>query len=86
MSLYLLERRRLALPYLAPMVFMMITTLVAMITKLVSFWKDENNTLLVVGGAITLIALWLVVEAVLAVVRYSRAPAEENLDIVLPAG
>jgi carbon starvation protein len=83
-SLYLLQRRRFALPYLLPMIFMMVTTLIAMTAKLVAFWRDGNNTLLFVGGAITFIALWLVVEAVLAIVRYSRAPAEENLEIVLP--
>ena len=85
-SLYLLERKRPALPYLVPMVFMMVTTLIAMVSKLLSFWRDSNNTLLLVGGAITVIALWLVVEAVLAISRYSRTPAEENLEIVLPDG
>ena len=85
-SLYLLERKRPALPYLVPMVFMMVTTLIAMVSKLLSFWRDSNNTLLLVGGAITVIALWLVVEAVLAIFRYSRTPAEENLEIVLPDG
>jgi carbon starvation protein len=83
-SLYLLQRRRFALPYLLPMVFMMITTLIAMTTKLLSFWREGNNTLLFVGGAITFIAAWLVVEAVLAVIRYTRRPAEKELDIVLP--
>lgn len=55
-----------------------------MTTKLISFWRDGNNTLLFVGGAITFIALWLVVEAVLAVRRFLKAPAEKNLEIVLP--
>jgi carbon starvation protein len=85
-SLYLLQRRRFALPYLLPMVFMMVTTLIAMITKLISFWTDGNNTLLFVGGAITFIALWLVVESALAVRRFIRSPAEEDLDIALPDG
>ena len=85
-SLYLLQRRRFALPYLLPMVFMMVTTLIAMTTKLISFWRDGNNTLLFVGGAITFIALWLVVEAVLAVRRFIRAPAVVDLDIALPDG
>ena len=83
-SLYLLQRRRFALPYLLPMIFMMVTTLIAMTTKLISFWRDDNNTLLFVGGAITFIALWLLVEAILAVGRFIRSPAEENLDIALP--
>jgi carbon starvation protein len=83
-SLYLLQRRRRAMPYLIPMVFMMITTLIAMGSKLLSFWRDGNNILLFVGGAITLIALWLVVEAALAIRRYTRTPPVESLDIALP--
>jgi carbon starvation protein len=83
-SLYLLQRKRFALPYLLPMIFMMVTTLIAMTTKLISFWRDANNTLLFVGGAITFIALWLVVEAVLAVRRFIQSPAEEDLEIFLP--
>ena len=85
-SLYLLQRGRRALHYLLPMVFMMVTTLIAMSTKLVSFWRAGNTTLLTVGGAITFIALWLVVEAALAVRRYLRTPAVESPDIMLPDG
>jgi len=66
------------------MVFMMVTTLIAMSTKLLSFWRDGNTTLLFVGGAITFIALWLVVEATLAILRLARRPPETNLDIALP--
>jgi carbon starvation protein len=83
-SLYLMQRRRFALPFLLPMVFMMITTLIAMTTKLLSFWRDGNSTLLFVGGAITFIALWLVVEAALAIRRYTRTPPETSLEIALP--
>ena len=84
-SLYLLQRGRFALPYLVPMVFMMVTTIVAMSIKLHGFWRDGNTTLLVVGGAITLIALWLVVEAILAIRRYAATPDEPSLDIELPS-
>jgi carbon starvation protein len=83
-SLYLLQRRRPSLPYLIPMVFMMVTTMVAMGIKLVSFAKSGNITLLAVGSAISLMAVWLVVEAILAVRRYARTPAVETLDIALP--
>ncbi len=83
-SLYLLQRRRFALPFLIPMVFMMVTTLIAMTTKLLSFWHDGNSTLLFIGGAITLIALWLVVEAAFAIRRYTRTPPETSLEIAMP--
>jgi len=85
-SLYLLERRRPALPYLLPMLFMMVTTLTAMGIKLVAYARSGNITLLTVGGAISVIAVWLVVEAFLAVRRYSRTPPVEALDITLPDG
>ncbi len=85
-SLYLLQRRRPALPYLVPMVFMMVTTLVAMVNKLRVFWSEGNLILLFVGGAITLIAVWLIVEAALAIRRFARAPAERSLDVALPYG
>jgi carbon starvation protein len=83
-SLYLIERKRPALPYLVPMVFMMATTIIAMIIKLRSFWRDGNTTLLLVGGAISFIALWLVVEAALAIRRFARTPPLQDLDITLP--
>ena len=83
-SLYLIERRRISLPYLVPMVFMMATTVVAMTSNLRSFATDGNVTLLIVGSVITAMAAWLVVEAAIAVRRYRRRPPVESLDIVLP--
>jgi len=85
-ALYLIERGRISLPYLIPMVFMMATTLVAMVSKLRSYIVEGNTTLLVVGGAITVIAVWLVVEAALAVKRYRNTPDVETLEIDLPHG
>jgi carbon starvation protein len=83
-SLYLIERGRISVPYLLPMVFMMATTLVAMTSKLRSYYLEKNITLLVVGGAITVIAVWLVTEAYLAVRRYRRTPDLESLEVGLP--
>ena len=83
-SLYLIQRRRFARPYLLPMVFMMATTVIAMTNKLRSYAAEGNTTLLVVGGIISFIAAWLVIEAVIAVYRYSRSEPVESLDVVLP--
>jgi len=85
-SLYLIQRRRFALPYLIPMVFMMITTVIAMTNKLRSYAAEGNTTLLVVGGIISFIAVWLVVEAVIALRRYSRSEPVEGLDVEIPEG
>jgi len=80
-SLYLLERRRPSLPYVLPMVFMMATTLVAMVLKLRTFFAFGNTTLLIIGSIITAMALWLVVEAWLAIRRYRRTPPVDELEI-----
>jgi len=83
-SLYLIERRRIALPYLIPMLFMIITTVIAMANKLRTYAAEGNTTLLVVGGIISFIAVWLAFEAVLALWRYSRSEPVEGLDIAIP--
>ena len=71
-SLYLIQRKRRSLPYLLPMLFMMVSTLTAMFIKLGDFWANGPRLLLVVGSAITLTGLWLVVEAILALRRFRR--------------
>ena len=49
-ALYLIQRRRRSLPYLIPMLFMMISTLAAMAFKLRDFVRQGETILLVVGG------------------------------------
>ena len=66
-TLYLMQKRR---PYWytgLPMVFMLITTLTAMVIKIRDFWNDGTYLLLILGGGIFLLSLWLGVEAVLRV-------------------
>jgi carbon starvation protein len=83
-SLYLIQRRRPSWPYLVPMIFMMISTLTAMVFKLRDFLGGGQHLLLVVGGAITVIAVWLVVEAGLALLRYRREGRVDDLEIRQP--
>ncbi len=80
-ALYLIQRRRPSLPYLLPMLFMMITTLTAMSLKLADYAREKQITLLVLGAIISLIALWLVVEAVLALNRYRREGPVQSMDL-----
>ena len=80
-SLYLIQRGRPALPYLLPMLFMMGSTLVAMFLNLRDYARDGQDLLLYVGSCITLIALWLMVEAVLALRRFRRGQTTDDLDI-----
>jgi carbon starvation protein len=85
-ALYLIERKRPSLPYLIPMVFMLVSTLTAMTFKLGDFLAAGQWLLLVVGSCITLIAVWLVIEAGLALRRYRREERVVGLDVPLPGG
>ncbi|MBI4465441.1 MAG: carbon starvation protein A [Acidobacteria bacterium] len=73
-TLYLLRAGKPVVYTLVPMVFMLATTLSAMGIKLVDFWQERNWTLLTTGGIIFILALWLAMEAALAVLRYRRPP------------
>ena len=62
-TLYLMQRGR---PYwytACPMIFMLVTTLIAMFIKMGDFWKQGANLLLLLGGGIMILSLWLAVEA-----------------------
>jgi carbon starvation protein len=83
-ALYLIQRRRPSLPYLIPMVFMLIGTLTAMAIKLEDFFAKGQWLLLIVGGCITTTAVWLVVEAALALRRYRREDRQVGLEVALP--
>jgi carbon starvation protein len=80
-SLYLIQRGRRSLPYLLPMLFMMATTLTAMALKLRDFQRQGQTVLLVLGVCITLIAVWLVIEAALALRRYARGERTDALEV-----
>ncbi len=67
-TLYLAQRGR---PYwytALPMLFMLITTLTAMVIKMRDFWNLGSGLLLVVGGIILLLSAWLALEALLRIV------------------
>jgi carbon starvation protein len=71
-TLYLMQRKR---PYwytAVPMIFMLLTTLTAMVIKLRDFWNLQTYPLLIVGSGILVLALWLAVEAVLKVTRHMQ--------------
>ena len=75
-TLYLIQRKRNFWFTFLPMVFMMTTTVTAMVLKIGDFWEMREGILLAVGILILLLSLWLVVEAVL---RFRRRPHEAEL-------
>ncbi len=68
-TLYLMQRGRTYWYTAVPMIFMMITTVAAMVIKLRDFWNLGTYLLLAVGAGILFLTLWLGLEAVLKVTR-----------------
>ena len=71
-TLYLMQRGKNYLFAALPMVFMLLTTLLAMSIKIGDFWEQGTWLLLVLGVGILGLSVWLSVEAVLRI-RQSRA-------------
>ena len=75
-TLYLMHRGK---PYWytgVPMVFMLITTLIAMVIKMRDFWNNGTYLLLALGICIFLLSLWLGWEAALRIKEGKPASAE----------
>ncbi len=80
-TLYLLRRGKSIVYTAVPMAFMLISTMVAMASALRGFWAVRDWLLLITGGVLFVIAIWLSIEALLAVRRYRREPIVESLDV-----
>jgi len=78
-TLYLRHRRWPIWPTALPAIFMMGSTVVAMVGNLRRFGAQEggDKLLFVVGGILLILAVWLVVEAVLALVQDRRTDDPE---------
>ncbi|MDT8437009.1 MAG: carbon starvation protein A [Gemmatimonadota bacterium] len=74
-SLFLLRLRRPAWPTLVPMAFVLAMTSWAMVLNLGAYLRERQTLLLVVGGAIFVLELWLLLEGVAAVRRAVTARA-----------
>jgi carbon starvation protein len=81
-TLYLFLRKKNYFYTLVPMVFMMVTTLVAMVSNVRTFFLEGSYLLLAVGGVVLFLALWLVAEGVLRFTR-SREKALAGLEEAL---
>ena len=80
-TVYLLRRGKPVVYTLTPMLFVLISTLAAMGVNLTEFLRTRQWALLAVGGAIFVLAVWLLGEAWAAVRRFRRGGAAEPLEI-----
>ncbi len=71
-SLYLHQRGRNAIYTALPMVFMLVSTLTAMVEKLKGFKENKQYLLLTVGVALFLIAVGIIIEGIRAFARRER--------------
>ncbi len=71
-TVYLIQRKRPSVYTLVPMLFMLVTTLSAMVFKLFDFLAVRSYALFFVGSCLFVLAIWLAVEAALSVLK-SRA-------------
>ena len=76
-TLYLIQRRSSYLFAFVPMVFMLATTITAMILSVRDFYGSGSHLLLVVGLVVLVLALWLTVEGVLSFAR-ARATSRSS--------
>lgn len=72
-TLYLMQRRANYFYTLIPMAFMLVTTLVAMVYNIGTFYENGSLLLLGVGVVLLVLAAWLAVEAI---VRFTKMRAD----------
>jgi len=72
-TLYLMQRKANYFVALVPMLFMLVTTIFAMVANVRTFYADGNRLLLAVGSFLLVLAVWLTVEGALRFRRELRA-------------
>lgn len=80
-TLYLMRRGKPLIYTGLPMVFILLATLVAMASNLIDFINLGQWTLLGTGATVFVLAIWLTLEALVAVYRYQKAPTLDGLEV-----
>jgi carbon starvation protein len=84
-SLYLYQRGRNPWFTAVPMLFMAVSTTIAMVLNLFDFWAQweaGGSLLFVVALALLVLAVWLMVEAVAAVQRFRGRPPIDSMEVI----
>lgn len=82
-TLYLLQRGKPWYYTGLPMLFMLVTTIRAMFTNVIRFFRRGEWPLFFVGIFLLVLATWLVIEAILAVNRFKKEKTvKRTLDII----
>ncbi|MDH5720174.1 MAG: carbon starvation protein A [Spirochaetia bacterium] len=82
-SIYLYSRKKNPLYTLIPMIFVLFSTIIAMIENIILFIeKDGMADILVVAVVLLVITVWLLYEASMAIIRYKNKKTD-SLDIII---
>ncbi|GAA1177232.1 carbon starvation CstA family protein [Nesterenkonia xinjiangensis] len=79
----LIRKGRPFLPVLIPMVFVLVMSIYAALVQLVSFFRDAEWLLLSIDVVIIVAAVWVLVEAVIAMGQAHRGAKEPEDDVAL---
>src|SRR5690606_7453599 len=77
-AVILLRKRRPVLPVLLPLVFVMAMSLFAAIVQVRTFYTSENWLLLVLDLVIIVAAIWVILEATIAMTKARKSPPETD--------
>ncbi|WP_454084472.1 carbon starvation CstA family protein [Georgenia sp. Marseille-Q6866] len=77
-AVILLRKRRPVLPVLIPLVFVMAMSLFAAIVQVRTFYTSENWLLLVLDLVIIVAAIWVILEATIAMTKARKSPPETD--------
>ncbi|GAA3712907.1 carbon starvation protein A [Zhihengliuella alba] len=75
-AVMLIKRRRPVLPALIPLTFVLVMTVIALLVQMVDFYQAQNWLLLGLDIVILIAAVWVIAEAVTAMGRARREPAD----------
>jgi carbon starvation protein len=84
-TLYLVQRGKSPWFTGVPMLFMALTTILAMFSNLRDFWAQRGEgggPLFAVGLILLVLAIWLMIEGVVALVRFRRQKPVETMQVI----
>jgi carbon starvation protein len=85
-AVMLMRKGRPVLPVLVPLVFVLVMSVFALIVQMGTFYNAGNWLLLVLDVIILVAALWVIVEAAVAMGRARRSPATDDDAVTTGAG
>ena len=78
LAVMLTRRRRPITAIVLPLLFILVMTLLALVTQLGQYWSQQKWLLLGLDAIILVCAVWVVLEAALALARARNEPAEDE--------